>query len=456
MRAYFQTSASKIIFFHTSAFLVLLVVAALGVYEFESRYIDTESKAILEMRRLELREIFEQKGPQALREEVQKADFSQKKPPGSLYHLISSDSGEKIAGLLDRWPPDFWAPESPKLLWTTPEFLAPTTADDPTYWPAVTTSLPDGSRLLVARHRELGEEIREVAFPTLGLTLLLALLGSISMAFSLSRSLLRKVDEVNDAIEIYEQGDLTKRIPDQDSHDEFRRLSRHLNSLFDHVEKLIVGMKRVTLDVAHDMRSPLTRIKTRIEVTLLEERSCQEYRTVLDESLQDISRLVETFNSLLYLGKIEAQKEPFSKSQVDLGSLLEKTGSLFQGEESALTIETQENCVILGNKDLLQRLLSNLLENALKFSPKKGTVESRVFREENSCILEVCDRGPGIQKEKRDLVLQRFYRDDTARSTPGNGLGLSLVKAVVDNHDGELLLEDNEPGLRVRVKFDLA
>lgn len=416
----------------------------------ESHFIS--DKAIHTLRESEkaLQESYRRAGLPGVISEVERESRSFRTGGDALYYLLVDGSGQHLAGRLMEIPVGRFS-ESPQLFWTTKEFLRATHEDEPTYWPGVLIPFPDGSQCFISLHYELGEEIREIALPTLLLSILITLIWSSILSVSLNRTLYSRVAHVNQVIYSYQKGDLSKRLDTSAVDDEFEALSSHLNSLFENLERLIIGMRRVTADVAHDLRSPLTRVKTRFEVTLLSEREPEEYVEVLEESLEDVSRLVDVFNSLLKLGQLEAKKEPFERKKVDLNDIVSKLSSLFQG--TRLEVESDDNCYVMGNTDLLLRMLSNLVENALKFSPEEQPVRLSVRRVNGEIAIYVQDRGPGIPAEKHGLVTERFYRGDRARSTPGNGLGLSLVKAVVDNLDGKLLLEDNAPGLRVVVRL---
>lgn len=275
------------------------------------------------------------------------------------------------------------------------------------------------------------------------------------MVFTLGMRLLEKVDALNIVLAEFEEGDLSRRVAIRGEKDEFALLGTHLNSLFDRMESLITSLRRVTADVAHDLRSPLARISTRLEVTLLNPQEEKEYRKVLEETLRDTKYLTDTFNSLLYIGQLEAERVPLKKQTLNLSLLVEEMVGLYAEEDDTIHQSIQSEVVFTGERELLQRVLSNLLENAIKFSPEPGSITVLLSRQERFVELVVSDRGIGIPPEARRLVFERFYRLDAARSTWGSGLGLSLVRAAVKAHGGEVILGDNHPGLRVVVRLPL-
>lgn len=454
MSRFLTTSVAYIGLRQVLVFLAFTLTTMGLVYLLEATYIDKVSKHQL-TEFVHSAQMADRRGgvPQ-----VQKMLAIHEKTPkerGSCYALLVDAKGRKLAGRLESWPATIKPSEPPKLFKTTPQFLEATEEDVPTYWPAVAVVLGDGSILLVVRHQEFGERIREVAIPTLWLTLVSFTLGAFYMVFTLGIRLLEKVDALNVVLAEFEDGDLSRRVATRGEKDEFALLGSHLNSLFDRMESLITSLRRVTADVAHDLRSPLTRISTRLEVTLLNTKDEQEYRRVIEETLRDTQYLTATFNSLLYIGQLEAERVPLKKQRLNLSVLVEEMVSLYAEADDTIHQSIEPDISFTGERELLQRVLSNLLENAIKFSPEPGTITVSLTKRERFVELAVGDRGPGIPSEARRLVFERFYRLDAARSTSGSGLGLSLVRVAVRAHGGEVYLKDNNPGLRVVVRLPL-
>lgn len=451
MKRFVDTSVAKIGWRHIKIFLAVTLLTMSLVYLFEACYIGSESAERLQEITSAIQLADSRGGLRGVLEELTYRE-NVRKERGSCYTMLVDSRGRKLAGALEVWPPEILVGREPKLFWTTPEFLASTKEDDPTYWPGVAVALRDGSRLLVVRHQELGEEIREMAIPTLWLTLLSFTFGALLMVFSLGMSLLRRVDHFNQVLQCFEDGDLSQRVLQQNNRDEFDLLATHLNSMFNRVEGHVGNLRRLTADVAHDLRGPLTRISSRLEVTLLKSHERPYYEQILQDTLRDLNGVTDTFNSLLYIGRLEAERVPLEKQSLDLAALVEDMVSLYSQDEHSIDTWI-EPVLIDGERELLQRVLSNLLENALKFSPQPGTVSVTLMEGNRECLLMVSDRGPGIPEPDRELVFERFYRAEAARSTPGSGLGLSLVRAAVRAHGGRVVLADNGPGLCVTVRL---
>ena len=241
--------------------------------------------------------------------------------------------------------------------------------------------------------------------------------------------------------------------------DEFDKLAGNLNAMLDRIERLLVGMKEVSDNIAHDLRSPLARLRSRLEVTLMERPDTEGYREVLRQTITEADSLLQTFNALLNIAQAEAGTSRRHFEPLELGALLDDVAELYEplAEErtQTLEVETSEEVRIRGDRDLLVQAVANLVDNAIKFAPPEGRVELSLDVTRDEASISVADNGPGVPAEARDKILERFYRLEASRSTPGSGLGLSLAAAVAELHEGRLELSDNGPGLRVSLKLPL-
>lgn len=307
--------------------------------------------------------------------------------------------------------------------------------------------------LLVGRNMSQFEQARQRIENTLiwGSLIMLgfALLGGVMM----NRSVTRRIDTINKTSKEIMTGNLTRRIPSQRSGDEFDQLSDNLNHMLDQIELLMDGVRRVSDNIAHDLRTPLARLRNRLEAAR-QSGADEQYRTkLIDRAIQESDGLLQTFSALLRIARIESDTLQASFVEVDLSQLLRDVADLYEpvaeGKNQTLNIDGSASVFIRGDRDLLFQALANLFDNAIKFSPESSTIRATLSRTKFS----LCDSGPGVNKSEHDKVFQRFYRADASRSTTGSGLGLSLVKAVATIHKISIDLIDNKPGLCVVLEW---
>jgi signal transduction histidine kinase len=277
------------------------------------------------------------------------------------------------------------------------------------------------------------------------------------MGWFLGRTFLQRIDTINRTAELVAAGELSKRVTLSSKDDEFDELATHLNAMLDQIEHLLTGMREVTDNVAHDLRKPLTRMRNRIEVTLLDKRETEDYRRALEETMADANELMKTFNALLEIAQAEAGSFRGEWVDVELSKLLEDIGELYldEAEEHSGRFEydIEPDLHIRGNRHLLAQAVTNLLDNAFKYTPDNCNINLTAKTTDGRISISVTDEGPGIPTRQRLHVLERFVRLDSDRGKTGNGLGLSLVKAVANLYGAELRLDDNQPGLRVSLLF---
>lgn len=367
-------------------------------------------------------------------------------------YLVTDAGFRPLAGNLERWPES--AQGEPG--WV--EFLiqdAEATEAEPLVARARTFELVGGFRLLVGRDTTERSEVRtlitEAALGALVLTVLLGVAGGALV----TRRLLNRIESMNRGAAAILAGDLSRRMPVSGADDEFDRLAAELNAMLDQIERLVAGMRQVTDNVAHDMRGPLSRLRSRVEVTLMGEPDVAAYRAVLKQTINEADQLLSTFNALLDIAQAESGALRQGFATVDVSRVVADVCELYEplSEDAGLTFHTEiaDGLALPGHAQLLFQALANLLDNAIKYTPAGGLVRLVARAADGGIQIVVADSGPGIPAEDRDRVLDRFVRLEASRSTPGSGLGLSLVKAVAELHHGNLVLEDNEPGLRVRV-----
>lgn len=272
---------------------------------------------------------------------------------------------------------------------------------------------------------------------------------------------LRRIDTISSTSNKIMSGNLSERVPVTGRNDEFDALATNLNLMLDRIEKLMQGMKEVTDNVAHDLKTPLTRLRNQAEAALRDGQGEETRKQALETTIDESDKLIKTFNALLMIARAEAGTPSGALSEIDLSAVVTDVAELYGplAEEEGLVLETDiaEGVKINGNRELLGQALVNLIENGLKYyepaEGKAGRITVGLKRDGNRVRIEVADNGPGIAAEDRGRVVERFVRLEKSRTEPGSGLGLSLVAAVAQLHKGELRLEDNAPGVRAVVEL---
>ena len=376
----------------------------------------------------------------------------------TLYALVSPD-GRLIAGNLKGLPED---PKDDKSGWI--DFPITLTKGSVTIYHTARgyhTDLPGDYEVLVGRDvqelRQFGDLIRQTLFFALGLTILLGLGGGLLT----SRNFLRRIDAIVGTSRNIMAGDLSHRIPVIGTNDELDRLSFSLNEMLDQIERLMAGMKEVSSNVAHDLKTPLTRMRARVEGALRTDNK-DEYRAALTKTIEESDRLLQTFNALLSIARAEAGHNNENMQVIDLAELLTDVVELYEPMAEAtggsLVLHTSQNLMVRADRQLFAQAVSNLIDNALKYGEGLGegsviTVEGT--QTDSEVQVSIADKGVGIPPQDRERVKDRFVRLDESRHKPGNGLGLSLVAGVMKLHGGTLVLEDNMPGLRAKLVLPL-
>ena len=284
--------------------------------------------------------------------------------------------------------------------------------------------------------------------------LILGLLGG----YVLSRNILNRISAINrTSIEIMD-GDLSQRLPVGLINDELDQLSVNLNIMLDRLNKLMTGMKDVSDNIAHDLRTPLNKIRTNLEVTLMSNPTSDNYKNSIQEVIQDIDIVINTFNSLLAISRVESGSISIDKEKIDINKLLENVIDLWEPlaeeREIILTDQSEKNILLDGNRNLLSQAISNLIDNAIKYGPNGNKINVGAKFEKDNVILWVSDNGPGVPDADKERVLERFARLDISRNTQGTGLGLSLVNSSIKFHKGSISLLDSNPnGLIVKLEL---
>jgi signal transduction histidine kinase len=317
--------------------------------------------------------------------------------------------------------------------------------------------LPDGNFLVVGADSFPLHAMRALILKAFGWSFGITLVLALGLGILLSRSLLRRVEAVTRTSRAIIDGNLSQRIPTRGTEDEFDRLAAGLNLMLERTEGAMEAMRQVTNDIAHDLRTPLSRLRQRLELAQRKAISAAELHATIEHAVADTDAILETFGALLRIAQIESGSRKQQFTTVDLTDLVQVIGDVYQSaaEEKyqSLTVTAAPGLAIRGDRELLAQMVANLVENAVRHSPDGTTIAVRAARVPGGVEVTVSDHGPGIPATEHGKVFRRFYRLETSRSTPGNGLGLSLVAAVAALHEVTVVLSDNQPGLRVSLRF---
>ncbi len=413
-------------------------------------FVAQQTEETIEVEITGLAEHYRQAGLVGLREVIQQRAQGQRL---SLY-LLTDPARRPIAGNLNAWPANSAPGE-----WVDFEYrrqVGSRTVEHRAH--ARHFVLPGGFHLLVGY--DVQDQIRlETRMRTSMIWVgALALVLGLGGGLLLSRRWLRRIETINRTSYEIMEGDMSRRVPMRGTDDELDRLSLALNEMLDRIEALMVGLRQVTDNIAHDLRSPLNRLRSRLEVTMMEDGAKESYRAALVETMTEADELLKTFNALLLIGEAESGLDKSKLEHVDLSARLDDVIELYEpaAEHAGLSFvaKIDRELAIRGNPNLISQAVVNLLDNAFKYTPEGGCVSILAQRlAEGSVAVEITDSGPGIPEMERERVLSRFVRLEQSRSTPGSGLGLSLVSAVCKLHGAELQLGDNDPGLSITIVF---
>lgn len=375
--------------------------------------------------------------------------------PGSLLYLLTTPQGEALAGNVTELPDGVL--DKPGLS------NIPYRRDDggkagPRTALVRVFALQDGYKLLVGVDLDEQSRVRAIMFNaalwSVGLIMLLGVAGG----WFVARRVLHRLDDINATSRSIIDGDLARRLKVAGTDDEFDRLASTTNAMLDRIQELMAGLKEVSDNIAHDLKTPLTRLRNHAEEALRTARDEDAYRTALDRTIEESDKLIGTFNALLMIARAEGGRIDGALSEFDVAEAVHAVAELYEpvAEESGarIVVAAQSPLPLRGNRELVSQALANLIDNALKYSPKEeggpaGDVTIAAEKREGRIILSVADHGAGIPQADRQRVLERFVRLESSRTRPGSGLGLALVSAMVKLHGGSIRLEDNQPGLRV-------
>ncbi|WP_343728453.1 HAMP domain-containing sensor histidine kinase [Duganella sp.] len=389
-------------------------------------------------------------GREGLQSEVQRLLSDGVDSDREIFQILDAE-GEPLAGNLASWPSVAEAPD----MVTSQVLRNGRSAPARLYL----RPLVQGGTLIVGRDLSEEEAVREVIWRALLAGACVSLMLTVAGALLFRRSIEARLGEIRRTAAQIEAGDLSPRIP-VTGNDEFALLNRDINRMLDRIELLMEGIRHVSNAIAHDLRTPLSRIRGRLDDALRHEMTVPRLSGAAHDAIDDIDNLIRLFERLLQIAEAESGMRGRLFERLDLGRVVADIGEMYEAiaEDSGikLTVDAPELLYVDGDRNLLASAVASLLDNAIKYAGPGSIIHVRAGLHHGDASIAVHDNGPGIPEAERDKVTQRFYRLDKSRHMPGNGLGLSIVSATATSHDGKLVLEDGAPGLIARIVLPLA
>ncbi|MBZ9965119.1 sensor histidine kinase [Mesorhizobium sp. BR1-1-2] len=479
--AIMKTTAARLSALYLLLFALCAVLLVLYMTSLSARMLTAQTQETINDEVLGLARAYQRGGLPVLVRVVE----ARSRQPGANLYLIADTNGQILTGNVQSLEPGVIETEG----WTTEPFSyrrfgegeldrqRSTPSDQATPQPgdtavrsegekghnaiALVLRLPNQMIMLVGRDLGEPERFRAVIRRSLMLALGMMGLGGLLIWFFVGRAALKRIDGVSEASRRIMGGDLSGRLPVTGAGDEFDRLSENLNAMLARIAMLNEGLKQVSDNIAHDLKTPLTRLRNRAEATLSGKHKTSDYRQALEGTIAESDQLIKTFNAILMISRLEAGYSSESTSRVDLAAAVRDVVELYEpvAEEAGVSLEAAVNGAFLvdGNRELIGQALSNIVDNAIKYSTdstSKPAVRVTLERAHGEIRLVVADNGQGIPDDAdRARATERFVRLEKSRSQPGSGLGLSLAKAVMTFHYGRLDLLPGNPGLSVVMSF---
>jgi signal transduction histidine kinase len=448
--------------FRATAFrltLVYLLVFALfaafllGYFALNTRRLITEE--ITSTVDVEIAGLAEQYNQGGIRRLVFVIDSRSRRPGSSLY-LVTTPSGEGLAGNIGSLVPGVLARPG----WMETAYRRQDEPETAEHHALVRVlQLPSGFRLLVGRDLEERERLLDIIATAGRWSVAIVIILGIAGGVFVSKRVLNRVDAMTHTAQTIMAGDLSERLPIAGSGDELDRLASNLNAMLERIEALMRGLREVSDNVAHDLRTPLTRLRNRAEEALRSTKDEAGYRSALESTIEESDGLIRTFNALLMIARAESGEARENMSEFDAAEVAQDVSELYEplADTKGLALRVEATSApVKGNRELVSQALANLVDNAIKYAEPQGHAANgtpseilvTAGSEGDRIKLSVRDGGPGIPESDRTHVIERFVRLEQSRTMPGSGLGLSLAAAVARLHGGELKLEDNAPGLK--------
>jgi signal transduction histidine kinase len=433
-----------------------VVIALFGyVYWSTTTFVLGRSDGVIEAEQTVLRNIYDSSGRDGVVRAIDQHRAAARLEGG--VYLLANDSFVPVTGNLEEWPSALRGANK----WG--EFksaaLVPKAGAGQSLFRAKWETLPDGFHILVGRDiSDLGKFVDQI-YAAVAFTILLIFVLATVASVSVTRRTVGRIESINATSRSIMESGLGRRIPLRGTEDEWDHLAQNLNSMLERIEGLMAEVKQVSDNVAHDLRTPLTRMRGRLEKAGIDKSAADHDQSLISETIADLDDVLRMFSSLTRISQIEATNRKIAFSTINLVEIATAVGDLFDASAESkggrIEVVGDKSVRISADRDLLFDAISNLIDNAIKHGREGGVVIISVEQKDGGAVLSIADHGPGIPADEVEHVFKRFYRLERSRSMPGNGLGLSLVAAVVRLHGARIALSDNRPGLKVELQFPL-
>ena len=456
-----RTTAFRLTLFYLFLF-ALFAASLLAFFAWNTRHLITEQiTATVNAETGEISDIFGRRGLRGLVLTIENRALR----PGANLYLVTTPAGQAIAGNVGSLSPGVMATTG----WTETAYRRLDDQDNANHFALVkVTELSSGFRLLIGRDLEERRRMFGIVAKAAQWSMLVVVVLGLGGGIFVARRVLARIDAMTGTTERIMAGDLSGRLPVGRSGDELDRLAKNLNAMLERIEALMIGLKEVSDNIAHDLKTPLTRLRNRAEEALAKSRTEPEYRSALERTIEESDGLIRTFNALLMIARAESGQARGNMDDFDAAEVARGIHELYEplAEDDGMTLHVKAEATLLhGNRELISQALANLVENAIKYGKPDTVVQplgagasSDANRKEilieakrvgDQVLLSVTDHGPGIPAADRKHAVERFVRLEASRTLPGSGLGLSLASAVATLHGGDLRLDDAHPGLVV-------
>jgi signal transduction histidine kinase len=450
---YFRSTSFRLLAWYAAVFAASVAILLLVVYWITVAALDQQLSDSVDREAEVLVLLYQDRGLDSVARAIQ-LRMADLRPPRR-YYLLQNAAGDRLAGNLPPMEPAVGDMELP-VSYLIPDRVPGSDIAGDAY-PVVAQGqvLGNGEYLLVGESRYRALKAQEAIFRAfawgIAITLLLAVGGGVALGIGF----LRRIEEINRTTRSIMDGELARRVPATGGGSEIDQLAGNLNAMLDRIQSLMESLKRVSDDIAHDLRTPLSRLRHRLEAA--RGRAGPAGDAVIEQSLAEVDAILQTFSALLRISQIESGARRAAFADAQLGQIVSTVCEAYApvAEDRGQRFETAiaDVPMLSGDRELLTQMMANLVENPIRHCPPGVRITVRLSLEAGMPTICVADTGPGIPEAERESVFRRFYRLETSRTTPGSGLGLALVKAVADLHGATVALADNDPGLRVTVRF---